>query len=530
MSQIGVSLPVYVCIMAEGFDALHFLLGQASKTSKAGELDFLEDILKQYGVTADYWSSPDDIQPTESAESISTALEDVVTASEDWRVEIQAVLDRDSQTRFPLFVRLADLRTENGNPETALKAYEAAVLDEADPTALCELGYLLLQRCRVEELPLCDKDFDGTCIDFGGGEKLLISSYTIDPENPGPEFPNKPALLNLAIRAFGLTYVRCAQQRFTEQGQTWGETWRELVALEGLRAAFLGADNGADNLGAVESVCGSFYGRLEDFEETSSTYWDTWGGLIEPFVANFRETAGYLRGRGTAAAPSRELEERLRDLLHSELKPVQALHNRTDFIVEKLIDLDQRSELIWEQVRESAKRLPETERANIRIRLEAALGDAWGRLENESQEDLIDAEVFSAECKKHGAGWHGPATSYGRAMERELKKSVEYLRARIGAGPIGKVETLGKLIEDLPELGKWTRNDKRLSSAAARLTSDPEYNYRLHELNNIRTRAAHPKKQKVSRADVLRMQRLLLHHRDNAEPLLAVIVQARDGS
>ena len=43
---------------------------------------------------------------------------------------------------------------------------------EDDPEALCELGYLLLQRCRVKHLPLSDKDFEGS-IDFDGKRSLF---------------------------------------------------------------------------------------------------------------------------------------------------------------------------------------------------------------------------------------------------------------------------------------------------------------------------------------------------------------------
>src|SRR3990172_6246044 len=107
-----------------------------------------------------------------------------------------------------------------------------------------------------------------------------------------------------------------------------------------------------------------------------------WGGLesrSNEFVANFRAADAYLQGCQKTAPES---EERLRRVLRAELQPasghlqairdrVDAVHSRLDLIVEKLLDLDQRSELTWEQVREWAKKSPEAEKAKIRYLLQA---------------------------------------------------------------------------------------------------------------------------------------------------------------
>jgi len=257
----------------------------------AQKVEFLEDILKRYGVVADYWPLDESVPAPErqaDSEALRLALWEECIAPYYGGDELRAVLlalvlpDQESQRTLPLDIRVGDLFTQKGELEPALRAYELAVLEEDDPARLCELAYLLLQRCRVDEPPLCDKDFDGASVDFPGGEEVHISSRRVDFDNPGPEFPDKAGLLHPAIRAFGKGYVRCVQRFLREIGWPGGDKWHdaseflermaaaehkwhELVALDGLRAAFMEADD----LHGLECVIGAYCGWVEDYEEAN---------------------------------------------------------------------------------------------------------------------------------------------------------------------------------------------------------------------------------------------------------------------
>jgi hypothetical protein len=516
-------------------------------------MDSLEDTLKRYGATTDYWVEAARPQAEEARDEEAG---EGVRLSPEWQEvmsfiltlpagpERTALVVRIVEGAYPgisegallgggkpVYLSLAEIYAERGDAEAANKAYEkyySEILNpdpEADPEDLSSLGHRLLEGCGVDESPLSERDFDVPWVTFPDGDGLLIKHPSDEREVPQfPEFVEKGRMLTLAIRAFGLAWLYYEGQY--DPGISKSDAWRELLALEGLRAALLAADD----LTAVEEACDQFDLWLGDWENTFSGT-----GLIEPFIISFRETQGYLRGR-RKLAPSQKLEhERLRYLLRSELEAVRAdikslaetAHGRLDFIVEKLIDLDQRSELTWEHVREWARKWPDAEKASVRVSLEAALGDAWNMLEPASQEDLIASQLFSAACKRYGSGWRGAAIGYCTAAERELKKTIEYLTGKILAVPSGEDETFGWLIKQLTGPMTWARKDKGLSEAA-RLLLDGGYTKRLWELNAIRKRTAHP--HEVIEQDVLRMQELLLRPANKAQPLLAVIVQARGAS
>ena len=120
----------------------------------------------------------------------------------------------------------------------------------------------------------------------------------------------------------------------------------------------------------------------------------------------------YLKGRrkDPISVPAQTVHEA------SELEPVLeylleirdlslGVHRRLDNIVEKLIDLDQRSELIWEQVREWAKGRPNSERDFAVNRLEALLSGVWSELQPDSQADLADAMIVATEARRVAGVW-----------------------------------------------------------------------------------------------------------------------------
>lgn len=485
----------------------------------------LEDTLGSFGATADFWlTAADADKDAEHAEAWEEVKCLVVGLPDE---EATALLNRivqDTLKSKPTYLSLADIHSERGDVEAASKArekaYETILKRHPDPGDLCRIGYLLLERCGIDELPLREEDFGEGLLGFGDNDTFFLTSHPYYPNVP--EFPDKADALALAIRAFGLAwlyyYAHC------EIPLKQSDAWRALLALDGLRATF----QQADNLEALQAAIATFWEWVEWYDLASSS---------DDFVANFTAAAGYIAGRGKAAPLLSE--ERVRHLLHSELEPVQAdlrairglgegAHGRLDLIVEKLIDLDQRSELTWEHVREWARKSPDAEKANVRVRLEAALGDAWNILEPDTHEDLIASQLFSVECKRYESGWRGPAMGYCTAAERELKKTVEYLRERFPTPSIEKAETLGEQIEALRKVGAWALKAQGLPEAVHSVSSGESIN-RLGQLNKTRIRAAHPQK-RVTEEDVVRIHDLLLAPRGNAKPLLAVIVQPRHAS
>lgn len=471
----------------------------------------LEDTLGSFGATADFWlTAADADKDAEHAEAWEEVKCLVVGLPDE---EARALLNRivqDTLKSKPTYLSLADIHSERGDVKAASKArekaYEAILKEHADAEDLCRIGYLLLERCAVDELPLREEDFGEGLVDFGDNDTLFLSSHPYYPKVP--QFPDKADALAVAIRAFGLAWLYYYEHCETPLRKS--DAWRALLPLDGLRAAF----QQTDNLEPLQAAIATFWEWVE---------WYDLACVCDEFAAKFTAAAGYLAGRAKAA-PLPFSEEKLRRVVRSELERVQG---RLDLIVEKLIDLDQRSEMTWEQVREWAKKSPEGEKAKIRDDLEATLGHVWSKLEPGSQEDLIDAKVVSAECSRVESAWRCAAIGYCTAVERELKKTIEYLTGKILAVPSGEDETFGWLIKQLTGPMTWARKDKGLSEAA-RLLLDGGYTKRLWELNAIRKRTAHP--HEVIEQDVLRMQELLLRPANKAQPLLAVIVQARGAS
>jgi len=420
-------------------------------------MEFLEDILKQYGIVANYWLPDESVDAPEKQVDKDALRRDAVLAGADPRAELLEALDRHrgGESRLPLDMSLGDIRAEKGQVEAALRAYELAVLEEDDPASLCELGYLLLQRCRVDELPLCDKDFDGASVEFPGGEEVFISSHLVDFENPGPEFPDKPGLLDLAVRAFGKAYVRCAQEfirdlgwpdeshdasEFLERAAAAGivapeDTWHELVALDGLRAAFMEADN----LDGLECVISGYYEWLDDCEEgvpglspavrvigKKMGFTNVIAGDMEPdrespfydFELNCLKAQTWLRARrkgpprGEAGLTARdrlllwhlrELSQQLRDQ-----------HGKTE-------QWDSLLQSIEQKLESAPKRMVEASRK----RLAEEYGDSWDGLPLEVQRLVIQADFLRSMFETVvDADWAPVVLQYARALETLLQKGL----------------------------------------------------------------------------------------------------------
>ena len=439
-------------------------------------MEFLEDILKRYGVAADYWpvdeSGPAPGEQPDT-EALRLALWEECIAPYYGGDELGAVLlalvvpDQESQRTLPLDIRVGDFFTQKGELEAALRAYELAVLDEDDPARLCELGYLLLQRCRVDELPLCDKDFDGASVDLPGGETVSISPCRVDFDNPGPEFPRKPGLLDVAIRAFGRAYVRCVQRFLRDMGWPGGDKWHdaseflermaaaedkwhELVALDGLRAAFMEADD----LDGLESVIGEYLGWVEDYEKgvpglnaLARTIAKKMGhtslvqGWTEPdhespfydFELNFFKAQPWLRAR-RKAPPSGEPGLTAGDrLLLWQLRQLS----------QEIRDQRGRTEQ-WESLLQTiAQKLEGTPKRIIEPfakRLAEEYGDMWAGLPPEVQGLLIQAEFLRSVFETVvDADWAPVAVQYRRALEGLLQTGlgprVDEAQRRQGRSP-----------------------------------------------------------------------------------------------
>jgi len=417
-------------------------------------LAFLEDVLKRYGVAAHYWPLDESIPAPEEQLDRDALWRDAVLAGADPGAELLAAVDecRAGGHTLQLPMILGDIRATNGQSEAAVRAYEFAVLGEDDPARLCGLGYLLLQRCRADELPLCDKDFDGATVDFPGGEAVSISSHRVDLDNPGPEFGRKAALLDVAIRAFGKAYVRCVQRFLRDIGWPGGEKWHdasellermaaaedkwhELVALDGLRAAFMEADD----LDGLESVIGEYLGWVEDYEKgvpglnaLARTIAKKMGhtrlvqGWSEPdrespfydFEVNFFKAGPWLRARRKAppaGEPGLTAGDRL--LLWHLRELSQQLRDQRG----KTEQWDSLLQAIAQKLEGTPKRIVEASRK----RLAEEYGDRWERLPAEVQRLVAQAEFLRSTLETVvDSDWAPVVVQYARALETLLQRGL----------------------------------------------------------------------------------------------------------
>jgi hypothetical protein len=369
----------------------------------------LENILKRYGVAADYWPLDESVPAPEKGVEREGLRGAMLCASPNVAEELLAALERTHDSGLSLDMALGDVRAEEGQVEAALKAYELAVLEEDDPTRLCELGYLLLQRCRVDELPLCDKDFDGVSFDCPSGETVSISAQGLHFDNAGPEFPVKRRLLDVAISAFGRAYVRCMQRFLRDIDSIGGDRrddvtellqrmavaedkWHQLVALDGLRAAFMEADD----LDGLDSVVFAYHAWVEDYKEG----FPGWEVLASKVAA----------------------EGMITPLLEDEVEPDPE---------SPFYDFELRFFGVRPWVRARRKAPPVTPDAlrprDVRAAedsLRGEHGDRYLQLPGEVRRLLAQAQFQQSLLRGTDADWAAVANWYGRAVETLLRRSL----------------------------------------------------------------------------------------------------------
>lgn len=274
----------------------------------------LERILKSFGATADFWitvGNAEEEAPRDEASPARPLGEDeawdelkalVAGLSDEEDALVREKLNDVVSSKKSIHKVLAEIYAARGDSEAvarvrgraaeaASKAREALLRDHLDPQDLCCLGHQLLERCDADELPLCAEHFIGSYIEFGNGDTLQVGYVSFfDPRVE--EFSNEPETLSLAIRAYGLAWLR-----YWALAEKRSDAWRALPALDGLRAAFLHADN----LEALQAVNDTFWDWLED-----------WGldRLCDDFVANFRSSDAYLQGRLRRDPANRQLTRR----------------------------------------------------------------------------------------------------------------------------------------------------------------------------------------------------------------------------
>jgi hypothetical protein len=513
------------------------------------ECEFLEDSLRRYGVFAEYWPKP---TATEIAQSM-TSMEDVALASPNWRDELGEVVG--ARDHLPLFVGLGDVRLKTGLTDSALKAYAFAVSDESEPAALCELGSLLFDRCRTDERPLSERDFDGWFVNFDGKNDLPIVSYTgHDSDRERLEFPDPASIASLAVNAFGRAYVLSAASRFTDEGPATSTLWCELLALEGLRAGFMAVDDVA----ALQAAVAYFLGWIEDYHRREDEWWEgrKWltvmaatlakakgwtlkvqdGGewdvdpddAVYAFNKRFSRVESYLRGRLKAATLTATGENQSTELALGQMTELlRASDRRMDNLVEKVIDIEQRIDLTWGAVSQLARVRPPAERAYVEGELRAGLGAVWESLDPLTRGELVDAEVLVAECQRQGSGWRNVALGYAVAIERELKITLDRMRKEVlHTTASRRSETLGQLMHSL---GEYTKIGPKSLSANVRSLVQGGYNSLLSELNEIRIKTAHSGVEPVGRSDVQRAKSLLFERQGSHDkPLLVAVVEARE--
>lgn len=204
-----------------------------------------------------------------------------------------------------------------------------------------------------------------------------------------------------------------------------------------------------------------------------------------------------------------------------------ALHDRMDFVIETLVDLDQRSKLTWRQVSKMAHQEPDYPemRRGIETSLAARLGSVWGLLKASSRQDLVDSEYVFQHCTRWGSGWRMAALGYCTTAERELRASYKLVVSRLFAVPAGdkaSKETLGDLVKLLENFKARLSKHQSLPPGLSTLLDSIGA---LWKLNDIRIRAAHSTPQELSGDDAIWLKEILLDQPENC--LLLTIVAVR---
>ncbi len=386
----------------------------------------LEGVLRGFGATADFWATS---KQTDAAAERNPAWEEVELLVKslpngEGRALLSRIVDDRLRGDKPLYESLAEIYTEKGDTEAAAKAYEkvaeaaskaheALLKDYSNPQDLCWLGYLLLQRCDVDELPLCADHFNWSVIDFGNNDTLVVSHFPFS-DAAVQEFANEPETLRLATRAFGLAWLYYYKYK---QSEKKSDAWQALPALDGMRVAFFHGDN----LEALQAVVDTFYEWVEN--------WDFGTGLCcDEFVANFRATDAYLLGRRKAPAVGGP------DLLETQRLIIWQLKELLSEVRAREMS-SQDMELLAAGVSEAvAQRLGRIRSYKVEA-LEAPLArefaDRWMQLPRAVQRLIKQAEyVRSVFQDVVDADWAPVVVQYIRAAETLLRRLGEQLDAK----------------------------------------------------------------------------------------------------
>jgi hypothetical protein len=225
--------------------------------------------------------------------------------------------------------------------------------------------------------------------------------------------------------------------------------------------------------------------------------------------------------RALAAVINAGLEPLLKSM-GENLRVSHAIHDRIDLIVENLIDLSQKSDLTWQEVKRLVKQESDYKdtRRDIQQSLEARLGSMWGTLKPASRNDLIDAEYVFAQCTNWGTGWRMAALGYCTAVERELKATYNEILERFApaSGSRDKA-SMGELLAKLEAIVNLLSKDKvprKLPNLIARRGE-------LDRLNKIRNSAAHGKD--VTNPEVSWVRELIVG--GGRTELLSIVLAAR---
>jgi hypothetical protein len=210
--------------------------------------------------------------------------------------------------------------------------------------------------------------------------------------------------------------------------------------------------------------------------------------------------------------------------IDQNLTITQTVHDRLDLIFEKLIDLDQRSELTWQEIKKSARLEPDysSTQAAIEGSLSDRLGPLWSRLAPASRRDLVDADYIYDHCGKADIGWRMAVMGYCTTAERELKAAHRALTGKIfGVSAGQRLTPLGDLVRSLEDLSSQIGTSKRppeLTQLISRLQD-------LQRLVDIRNRAAHPEENPLTRKDATWIRNQVTTSRSDS--LIYVIVGDR---
>ena len=297
-------------------------------------------------------------------------------------------------------------------PDAGLILYRQAIEGSPRPSLHAEIGYLLLSRLGIDDVPY--SEFDCSVAWWSTSQSRGDMRWT-NSLRPNPELITEKRLsgrvippaartkaLALALDSYGraysyyLTHASALEEKCQPADGAeldWTDLWRQFLVLDGLRVALLELGK----LHAAHLTCASYAFWSQAFNDATNGLFDD-----SPLRERFAETSGYVKGRDVELAVQQAVEEARQKVVVS--------------------DPDSFATRVAEAVTAQLGSVPIAPRARIEDELKAQLRSAWTRPPDSVREQIVEAEWLKGVLEVHeGRDYTAVTVFYGKAVESLLR-------------------------------------------------------------------------------------------------------------